>query len=328
MPFGKYSTAKRRGAASTIQAAARKRAFTKNRKGLRTVGRIQRKMFVPQRIKNTASISSLSTAVRRLQKSQIGPYQKRLEHVELDSADMGSDDFNFERPICFQMNDFTNDCKLHTTNLTTHNSMQLKGWTQMPSQFTGGLAKYDQFWATNDCEVSKLRYLPIKCDFKLTLSGRLSETDVPIWVRVDFLRPNRVLPSSGSHDLNLPSGLYSLAHQITTINDPVAVNDINPLYWRKVRKSKWLKLSPRAGNSSDRTIQAFSSFSIRFPSKVINVETDTPYSYANDSMLTNVPRNKQMWMVFHFDRVHIASEALKLGVQRTLHFRDEHGAAN
>ena len=112
MAFGKYSTAKRRGAARTIQAAARKRAFTRKRTGLRTVGRIQRRMYVPQRVKNTASIATLSTAVRRLQTQAIGPYQKRLENLELDAADMGTNNFSGGRPLAVQMNDFTSNAKI------------------------------------------------------------------------------------------------------------------------------------------------------------------------------------------------------------------------
>ena len=50
MPYrsnsGKY-TAKRAGAARTIQAAARKRAFTKARGGLKKVARIQRQPYAP-----------------------------------------------------------------------------------------------------------------------------------------------------------------------------------------------------------------------------------------------------------------------------------------
>ena len=108
------------------------------------------------------SINTLARQVKTLQVSQIGPYQKRLENVELDHNDMGASNYSQGRPICFQLNDFTNDCKLWTVNLTSHNVQSLKGWTAMPSSFTAGLAKYDPFWATNDCEVSKLRYLPIR----------------------------------------------------------------------------------------------------------------------------------------------------------------------
>ena len=64
----------------------------------------------------------------------------------------------------------------------------------MPTMFTAGLAKYDQFstLATNDCEVSKLRYLPIKVDYQLTVSARCQEMNIPIWIRIDFLKPNEL----------------------------------------------------------------------------------------------------------------------------------------
>ena len=55
--------------------------------------------------------------MRRLQTQQIGPYQKRLENLELDAADMGANNFSHGRPLCVQMNDFTSDAKIWTVNL-------------------------------------------------------------------------------------------------------------------------------------------------------------------------------------------------------------------
>ena len=165
--------------------------------------------------------------------------------------------------------------------------------SQMPTMFTAGLAKYDPFWATNDCEVSKLRYLPIMADFKLTASMRLKDQDIAFWIRVDFIKPNKVLPQSGSHALNLPEGLFSMAHLLQDLNSPMPVNDINPAYmysWTKCAKSQWIKMQATPGMTENRTIIRHKTFRIKFPKKVINVETDTPYSYANDSILTNIPR--------------------------------------
>ena len=82
MPVGKWKNrgaSRRYSAASTIQAAARKRAFTKARGGLKTVKAIQRKPFVPKIVKNTASIATLSAAVKQLQNSKLGEFQKRTE---------------------------------------------------------------------------------------------------------------------------------------------------------------------------------------------------------------------------------------------------------
>ena len=96
---GKY-TAKRASAARTIQAAARKRAFTKARGGLKKVARIQRQPYAPQRVKNTASIATLSRAVNRLQKQQLGQYQKLCQQTGFYPSGVGSG-FSRTRPICF-----------------------------------------------------------------------------------------------------------------------------------------------------------------------------------------------------------------------------------
>ena len=85
---------------------------------------------------------------------------------------MGTNNFSHGRPLCVQMNDFTSDAKIWTVNLQSHGAQSLKSFAQTPTMFTAGLAKYDPFWATNDCEVSKLRYLPIKVDYHLTMRAR------------------------------------------------------------------------------------------------------------------------------------------------------------
>ena len=103
---GKY-TAKRASAARTIQAAARKRAFTKARGGLKKVARIQRQPYAPQRVKNTASIATLSRAVNRLQKQQLGQYQKLCQQTGFYPSGVGSG-FSRTRPICFMANQFAN----------------------------------------------------------------------------------------------------------------------------------------------------------------------------------------------------------------------------
>jgi len=292
------------------------------------VSAIQKKRWVPKQVKNTMSINTLAKQVKSLQVSKLGPYQKRIEAFELDHADMGTNNFNYSRPICFQLNDFTSDCKLHTLNPSTHSSQTMKGWSSIPSKFTGALAKYDQFWATNDCEVSKLRYLPIKCDYTMTVSTHMTEQDMPRWIRVDFIKPNKILPQSGSHALNLPEGIFSFSDLLNTYAQPHRVNAINPILWRKCAKSKWINLKASAGQSSTTDVIRHAKFSIRFPNKVINVETDTPYSYANDTILTNIPRKEQMWAIFSFDRQYVATDDLKIGMTRTMHWRDEHGAAN
>ena len=230
--------------------------------------------------------------------------------------------------MSFQLNDFTADCKLWTTNATSHQGESLKGFAKMPSIFTAGLAKYDPFWATNDAEVSKMRYLPLRAEFKFQLSARVNENWDAFWVRLDFIAPRKVLPTSASHSLNLPDGLFSMKALLTTPAEPINTNDINSLYWRKVAKTQWVKIKAAPGEATDRSVVRHKTVNIKFPKRVINCETDTPYSYTNDTILSNVPRSTQMWCVISFDRQYTAALDFKLGIQRTMHWRDESGAAN
>ena len=74
---------------------------------------------------NSNAIITLARQVKSLQVSKIGPDQKRIENIEIDHADMGSNNYSPGRPICWQLNDFTSDNKLWTVNTQSHNAEQL-----------------------------------------------------------------------------------------------------------------------------------------------------------------------------------------------------------
>ena len=68
---------------------------------------IQRQPYAPQRVKNTASIATLSKAVNQLQKQQLGQYQKQCQVTGFYPSGVGSG-FSRTRPICFMANQFCN----------------------------------------------------------------------------------------------------------------------------------------------------------------------------------------------------------------------------
>ncbi|AXQ66308.1 MAG: putative capsid protein [Circoviridae sp.] len=282
-----------------------------------------------QQPNNKAAIMTLSRQVRKLQLAQIGPYQKRLEQVSMDAAHVGSPGFRRNRPVCWRINNFTDQTFFHTVNDTTHETELLaRRFLTAPNGFTGTDTKFNPFWGANDCEVSKLRYLPIKCEMVFNFTQKMKVTDMPRWIRIDFLTPRKVIPQSDAHSLNLPEGLYSMGQLIGYPEFSTAIpNKINYTYWRPVMKTQWVKFTPQL-STSDVVINRRFNKTIKFPNEVINVETDTPYSYANDSINTNTPRRTGVWCVINFDHDYDVEDALKFTIQRTIHWRDEHGAAN
>lgn len=279
---------------------------------------------------NKSAIMTLSRQVKRLQMSQIGPYQKRMENVRMDNAHVGSGGFSRDRPIAFQVNDFTADCYLHSVNDVTKDGMKLsRKFEATPTYFTASDGKYNPLWAMNDCEVSTLRYLPIKAQYTFNLSQKMMVTEQPRWFRVDFLTPKKHIPTSDAHSLNLPDGLYSMSRLMSDAQTEAKPldNKINYTYWRSVHRTKWMKFTPQLSTTDVYITRKF-DVTLNFPNKVINVETDTPYSYVEDTILTNTPRNQAIWAVISTDRQYDVEDNLKINISRTIHWRDEHGAAN
>ena len=196
MPVGKWKNrgaSRRYSAASTIQAAARKRAFTKARGGLKAVKAIQRKPYVPKIIKNTASIATLSAAVKRLQESKLGEFQTRAEEFSwIKSVDSASTPFLTDKPLCFNLNGFTDrdyDTGVQSRTMMYHTTANgtgtaFKRFEEWDSPFSTVNTSVDPHWGTNDDVVSKEVYQPLgtSVKFEFLLS------DVPANYETNYIR--------------------------------------------------------------------------------------------------------------------------------------------
>ena len=96
---------KRRAAAATVLQRAARGKILRRARG--PVARIQRKPYVPQRIKNTASIATLARQVNRLQQATAGHYQKMIQSVQFSDAPDSTWNFSNDKPFCICASDFT-----------------------------------------------------------------------------------------------------------------------------------------------------------------------------------------------------------------------------
>ena len=278
---------------------------------------------------NTNSIVQLQRDVKNLKLSQIGPYQKQVQYLNLDNT-LGQVVGYSNIPIAFQVNDFTETNKIFTANTTTFvtSAVQRTGtdisFAKQNTHFNvPATFKYDPFWAsTSDDHVSNKRYLPIKASFLFSVSQRMQVTDPNAWVRIDFITPKKVLPETIAHSLNLPSGLYSMSHLAE--DEMQNRNKINTQYWRHICKTKWIQLKS-LNATTDTLVDKHYSKTIYFPKKVIECEIDTP-GISNDSIFTNIPRKQAIWCVISFNGM--AGSSNKLSIRRVIHYRDNEGKAN
>lgn len=252
--------ARRASAASTIQAAARKRAFTKARGGLKTVTAIQRKPYIPKQIKNTASIATLSAAVKQLQNSKLGEFQKRAETFVWTQTEAGSIPWDSARPLCFNLNGFTDRdydngtqarTMMYRTNLdgTGISAKRFEDW-DAPYESTN--SSVNAHWGDDD-QVSKECYKPLgtKVQFEFEV-GSVTAGSTTHWIRIDVVKPKKMLNISTQHHLKMPTGIGQFAK--LTEQYMLNRNFINKTYWY-VAKTMWIPIKNDSGVTKQINVQ-------------------------------------------------------------------------
>jgi hypothetical protein len=112
MPYGKRTTIRNTRAKSYVARGrdARQNKFAKARTA---VAKIQRKPYVPRIVKYTQSVYQLANAVKALQLSKLGMFQKRAEQVGWLKTESATLPFGKSQPIAICLNQFV-DKKLGT----------------------------------------------------------------------------------------------------------------------------------------------------------------------------------------------------------------------
>ena len=188
---------------------ARKTKFAANRT---PVAKIQRKPFIPRVVKNTQSVYQLSRAVKQLQSRQLGLYQKRTEHVNIAGSILDMD-----KPICFCPQQFIGKGGTETVytgcpiwNLTAPAGAGTVWHTALYKNFVQGNLWpntanecYNPHWASRDDKVSSEVYQPLGTSISFEFSATMYYSDHPTWIRIDVLRPRKMLEKSTQHMLTM-----------------------------------------------------------------------------------------------------------------------------
>lgn len=328
---------RRASAAKTIQSAARKRAFTKARGGLKTVARVQRAPYVPQRVKNTASIATLSRVVNRLNKERLGLYQKRTEGVILAGSP-----WNYQRPYAFCLNQFIGEGGTGiNADKTPIYHVDAQG-TVAPYQYVtrhdDHFGQHDAFpgavndifnphWSNRSETVSQTVYQPVYTKVMFEFSASLKSTDQPVWIRLDFVKPKKILPKSAQHMLMMPDGLP----QFTQLADD-AIHDrntVNTTYWSHVVKTKWIKLnnSDTGASTNEKVITKRCSIKMSFPKKYLKTDFDTHLD--SHTQLAEAKFHEQVnpkdlyWCIM--SRNIANNKVVVTNILRDIGWRDQHG---
>lgn len=316
-------TSRRASAVKTIQAAARKRAFTKARGGLKSVSRIQRQPYAPRVVKNTASIAQLSRAVRTLQKQQIGAAQKRITvFTYTPSATPPQVSFDQMTPLAICLQDMAYNANVYQSDVSS--GFSVAGNFVRQNVWNAGNI-YDMWQNANDDSVSTERFLPTYIEFLLEFEVTMAASDETQVVRIDIVKPNKVLQKTtggGGHNLTLPDGLP--AFQRLADERISTQQKLNPEYFRKQMKTRYIKFKNSESPSNARVIRKVVKVTHKFKPKIIDCDIQTGQSF-----LHNMDPSDLSWLILSHSEAQKGdvNYRMKLDIRRTCYWRDQHGVA-
>lgn len=353
MTYGRYKATRRtsylaRGSRARASKVAFKRAANK------PVARIQRKRYVPQRVKNTSSIRVLAKQVKSLQRSQVGRVQSKIQSWRIPQVVLSSwDTVSFWRgaPIAFALNDFTDQANVYmahehldstgqtasaTTIYNKHPWSSFNGLNHTGSINDSSMTylKDNSYWRTQqDNTVSAEYYLPLSSDVMFEFSRQMTPLEETECIRIDIVKPKKFHVQSVYSQLTLPAGLIGL--QNLAAKTMFERNKLNPRYFTVV-KTKFLYFknsASTAANTDRRKITRTFRFRTRFPDKVMaldlnahnTVPTGQGQTVDNADFIDLVNPKDVHWCLISTSQPSFNDTKWDMSMMRTIRWRDPHG---
>lgn len=320
---------------------------TKNK----AVNRVQNKLYVPKQIKNSASINVLANQVKKLQLSQMGRLQSKIQSwrfpVAIDlSLNPHWDTLSLWRgsPMCFALNDFTKDARVtqgYTDPNLTVSTYNYQKWSDFNGLDGAGdmddsaltYLKDNIYWKTEqDNTVSKEYYLPIKSDLMLEFSRAMTNTEETECVRIDIIKAKNIKIPSIFEQTTLPTGLAGLTN--LAAKEMFERNKLNSRYFTRV-KTKYLYFknnNSHDANTDRRTIRKYFKWSQRFPDKPLKTDyraydqNEQTSEHMSDAQWIDVIDPKEIyWMLISVSTTSNSDRHWKFSMMRTNYWRDPVG---
>ena len=281
---------------------------------------------------NKSQIDQLSRVVNR------GKYQKGFESAKM----VGGSIYNLapNKPFCWAANDFS------STSPTLSNGGQIFGATYLgtsPNMDTSAVIvgnwrrqtnptvaslkqSYDQWAGANDDTVSLNSYTPLKATYTLSFTIPKMTPDMGArWIRVDILKPKKLLTMTAFQKFQLPDCLGALSNMALAPN-AVDRNKYNTTYWSV--KSKFVKI-PQCEVAKE-NVQRVCKFDVKFPNRQLKLDLQAVQGgiHQYEPFWANCDPRDIVWIVVSINAA--ATESSNNPVcefSRTIHFRDGAGVS-
>lgn len=308
----------RRGSGGTVSLRRKRPTARKISRKLKTTR--SRKVAVA---KNTVAIRKLASKVNA------GPIHKQLQFTQVPAGISNGMEPNVAQPICHLMNDFT---RFQGTgrHINQNGGIWYKGghtngtdgylseanktgqWHLMQPGFQSGFDPVFQQWSNDDNIPSHISYTPLSS--KTILNFKVAtwvKQQSPLRIRIDIIRPKRVVNYSSKNKFQLPECLGAFGQMAVPLfhenanTDKLDANQYDRTKW--MVKTKWVTLNaPLIGKESDGTVNNVNKtvvINMTFPKAKLhtNLEYDdelvSPYSPGLDEVYLNIKTHQQVWMI-------------------------------
>lgn len=213
---------------------------------------------------NRNAIMTLSRQVKSLQMSQLGMFQKRAEQLSwIKNNDNASYPWNTQKPLCFCLNQFSGrdtatghneKAPMFYVDNNGNGQVFKRFGTWVPSTLSNTARDLNPHIGDIDDVVNPEAYKPLGTSVKFEFEFN----DYPAnqrasYIRIDIVRPRKILLDSIYHDLTMPKGLG----QFTNLVELYMLNRnyINTTYWDIVQ-TKWVRVSNDSGTTKGVTALA------------------------------------------------------------------------
>jgi hypothetical protein len=306
--------------------------------GNAAVKRVYRRKAVVPKTKvdtNKSAIATLAKQVRSLQLRNIGQFQKNWEHCAVVG---GNTAWHAQQPVIFAMNNFIHEAPIYQgkADSTSFPGKTVPGYivktnwahTDPYSAYTD----YSYWQGANDDVANPKSYQPIATTITFNFEAPALPPNSIYWVRMDIIKPKKVLLHSNVHKLGLPMNVQSLSDLVN--DDMLKRNRINRQYF-DVIKTKFIKMTNT--KNSDTTIEKFYKYTHKFPQSFsyptrtlgAGETIHTPTGEITDTFVSNMPQDKIVWCMLScsFDGQLDQSNILNVQMSRYISYRDNEGVA-
>lgn len=262
---------------------------------------------------NQLAIATLSRQVKALQVSRLGLRQEERSHWHSDTPLTMFAPF----AICAEWMHLINTPFQVAWNGNVPSTIAPAGSFQEKNFTINNSYANDQWYDCNDDAVSNEAFLPLYSKFQFEFEKSMVSADTDVWVRIDVVKPKKILLNSNTHKILMPDNMVTFAG----LAEPSIHNRnaINPTFFTKVQKTRWIKLYNPDSLNIAKTIRKNVTINMKYPSKILKCDIE-----GTQNFIQNMAPQDLTWIVINSNVPH-TDQGLHVSCMRHNIWRDQHG---